>query len=1447
MATYNWIGGGGSTDWNDGSNWAGPNGANTGSPSTGDDAVVDTTDTITGPGAADDLDLVDAPTLAGDVTVQTAELNGAQVDLTGSLTTTTALTVDAGAITVEVGADLNTSNGSGDASATIDGGYVDVDSGNFEGAGVTVGDTSQSELDIEAGALATFTQPSTGVAALALGSQASGDGVVDVDDSTLTTGAITVGVDGSGTMQVDDGSAVMVSDNDPAGFAGVGLAENVGSDGSLTLSDMSSITVQAGAFNDGFDGDGTVEIDGGSTLSLDDTANGSLTIGSEADGTGDLSITDAGSALTVAAALVVGNDGVGALEADSGASVTANSVDVAAGDNDTPSGITLDGAGTTLTVTDSFTVGDAGTGTLAATDGAVIMASSLDVAAQITSGDTTMDTPSTVSLDGDGTKLTVTGAGFIGDGGYGGLSITGGAMASFDSLVVASQNSSGDPDPDNGVPSYIDVDGAGAMLTVTYTLFVGDAGYGYVDIVAGATVTADSLVVANQDTSGEYGELHATDTGVSGSPSGVFVNGPTSVLTITGNAFVGDGGYGYVHLIDGASMTAGFIDIADAATSGDPAALDPSFVEVEGEDSSLTVSGDVTVGDAGYGALTDLSGGATTIGGSLDIGKQASSGSLDDPGSAYPSLSFVGVDDGSTLKVAGSTIIGDAGDGAFVLSNGGVFTTEGSTLEVGSQAGGNGELFVYDDNTTLDFAGGLNLGDGGTGTASDEEGSTLTIGEQTTLGVQDGGDGTLNVDGDGSTAGLAGITVGNEGTGLVSLTTGGALSTDGLTIGAEDGSMGTVTVADTESSLDVGGDLVVGGSGTGVLTDDGPLTVDGTITIGAESSGTGTLTFNGTEFTSDKAATVGDAGNGLLIVQQGAAATFDSVEIASAPGSAGEVDVNAATLTTADDITVGDGGGGTLKLTASATLNTGGDATVGGLASGSVQSATVDTASIWAINGSLTIGDDGIGSVTVQGEAQAGVTGDVTLGAQDGASGVVTVTGSTSSSHSNVAYGGMLTVGANGDGSLSVLAGGQVAPSASGTGVIEIGAGATGSGMVTVSGTASELTGTVLAVGGTQDAAGGMGQLTVGSGGVVSAADIVVWGGGTIALQGGSVETDPITVYTGGTLSGYGAVSGDVTDDGTITTAGGVLKIANEMGGSGTVGFAGESSLSLSDLASDSGGLQTQDFDVTITAFGPGDTIEIAKSGLGAYGTITSAVATQAGANTNLALKDGGATVATLVLAGSYLLDNFTVALDPAAPNEIDLTVACFCRGTLILTERGEIPVEDLSIGGILVTASGEHRPIKWIGRRSYAGRFLTANPNVQPIRFRAGSLGDGLPRRDLLVSPEHAMFLDGMLIPARCLVNGRSIVPERNLKRVDYFHIELDSHDVLLAEGAPSETFVDDDSRGVFHNATEFGALYPDTPQTKLYCAPKANLGFELEAIRRRLVVVAGDIGQVA
>ena len=185
--------------------------------------------------------------------------------------------------------------------------------------------------------------------------------------------------------------------------------------------------------------------------------------------------------------------------------------------------------------------------------------------------------------------------------------------------------------------------------------------------------------------------------------------------------------------------------------------------------------------------------------------------------------------------------------------------------------------------------------------------------------------------------------------------------------------------------------------------------------------------------------------------------------------------------------------------------------------------------------------------------------------------------------------------------------------------------------------------------------------------------------------------------------------------------------------------------------------------------------------------------------------------------------------------------VLCFVRGTRIAVPGGHALVERLRIGMPVLTDAGEARPVRWIGRRSYAGAFLARNPGVQPVRVGAGAIADGVPVRDLLVSPRHALFLDGLLVPAETLVNGASITWCEGRAGVEYFHVELDSHDVLLAEGCPAESFADIGTRGLFQNAAEFHQLYPDAHGTTLPFTALTEHGEAFDAVRRRLDARAG------
>jgi hypothetical protein len=178
----------------------------------------------------------------------------------------------------------------------------------------------------------------------------------------------------------------------------------------------------------------------------------------------------------------------------------------------------------------------------------------------------------------------------------------------------------------------------------------------------------------------------------------------------------------------------------------------------------------------------------------------------------------------------------------------------------------------------------------------------------------------------------------------------------------------------------------------------------------------------------------------------------------------------------------------------------------------------------------------------------------------------------------------------------------------------------------------------------------------------------------------------------------------------------------------------------------------------------------------------------------------------------------------------------CLVTGTSVTTPEGSVCVEDLGIGCMVLTTAGA-RPVRWIGRISHAAENTAGNRAVLPIRIRQDALGDGSPRRDLWVSPEHAMLLDGVLVPAVLLVNGVSILQETSFDNLKYFHLEFDVHAVIYSEGAPSESFVDDGSRAMFDNASEYHSLYPDAlPEPAIYCAPRVEDGDELERIRKRL-----------
>jgi hypothetical protein len=192
--------------------------------------------------------------------------------------------------------------------------------------------------------------------------------------------------------------------------------------------------------------------------------------------------------------------------------------------------------------------------------------------------------------------------------------------------------------------------------------------------------------------------------------------------------------------------------------------------------------------------------------------------------------------------------------------------------------------------------------------------------------------------------------------------------------------------------------------------------------------------------------------------------------------------------------------------------------------------------------------------------------------------------------------------------------------------------------------------------------------------------------------------------------------------------------------------------------------------------------------------------------------------------------------------NLLTLEALCFAHGTHILTDRGEVLVEDLAIGDLVVTpgAKAECMPIRWISRQHYEGLRAHAG---QPIQIRAGALGEDLPLRDLRVSGDHCLLLDGHLVPAKLLVNGVTIVAETGHTLIDYVNIELDQHQAVLAEGVETEDYLDCGNRDRFDNANESSewlATRTARGQAAWHngtaCAPTLWDGPKLDALRARL-----------
>jgi collagen type I/II/III/V/XI/XXIV/XXVII alpha len=475
-------------------------------------------------------------------------------------------------------------------------------------------------------------------------------------------------------------------------------------------------------------------------------------------------------------------------------------------------------------------------------------------------------------------------------------------------------------------------------------------------------------------------------------------------------------------------------------------------------------------------------------------------------------------------------------------------------------------------------------------------------------------------------------------------------------------------------------------------------------------------------------------------------------------------------------------------------------------------------------NGELIVGNAGTGSLAVQNGASLG-SSFATLGEQSGATGSATLEDATWS-------GGLITIGKAGSGSLSVLPGGVL-------NFVELAIG--GGGLLTVSGTL-----------------GSAGAVLV-SGVTMTGGTLDVTQGGIAAVGAASGPTGAVLVETGYNFTGIGTLNGNVVLNSlgvlaATATAPGFLALTGDISGTGTVeplmtldlngAVTGGVSIAFTAPSVLQPGVLVLEVPTaeggTISGFAAGNSIDIPG------GSFTTALFT-AGTLTDpgtLVLSGGTDAPLSLLVAGGYAPHDFLATSDVFGTT---ITLApCFVTGTGIATNRGAVAVERLQAGMVVDATFAGPATVKWIGHRHVNCRNHPNPGKVAPVRVRAHAFGAGQPHRDLWLSPDHAVFIDGVLIPIHYLLNDATILQETR-DDVTYWHVELDRHDVILAEGLPCESYLDTGNRGAFSNGGATVQLRPDFAMgiwRSSSCARLVLDGAELQAARSWLLERAERLG---
>ena len=1006
---------------------------------------------------------------------------------------------------------------------------------------------------------------------------------------------------------------------------------------------------------------------------------------------------------------------------------------------------------------------------------------------------------------------------------------------------------------------------SGAGVALTPTLAMGGATVGTVDFYGGPSGTGVLDQALTASVVALQGKIELRYSGVIDTGAAYVTNVNTIVGKLNDSGVLAVGSAASGTLLEtgnfGARVDAGSLLI------GGNAGIHGSVYDTGGN--GITITGAATIGQAGTGGLTFAAGSDGTIGGNAYAGVSNGGRGLIDVNYSHLTVGgtlSAGISKGATAAItlasnAGMTVGGDLVAGIATSAAASIYLNASNMTVVGNLLAGVAQGAA----ASIDLAKGAGLtvgrdayiGQAGTAALTVGAGSYLVLNGATTAGILFvGSHGKVLEHGAYGVTANAVVMAAGAYLGLLS-------STHGIYLqGASDPAVATAPVelvANGFATLDgvnvapgahaLSGLIAVGDGAAGTLSVSDTASLKGAYTeVGVSAGDHGTLLVNTSANLSDTGKNVagglfvGVAGTGVATINLGEVSDALNAAIGVSTGGVGVVNVDGTNLATGvagywltGTLDVGVAGSGTLVVGNATSL--GGTVDVAamalGVSSGGVGQVTVQDYGSIADAGALVVGGAGsgsleidIGTVSVQGSLIAGdaAGGDGTINLAN-ASAALSVTGSAE-------------LGNAGSGTLLVGATSSLAlPN-----VVELGVLGTGVGVLSVSGTATQA-GTLLA------GLAGAGIVTIGSAGSLNDAGLVEvgaagTGSGTISILGGTLSAATIALGAAGTILGHGDIVYAFSSDnaGMIEASGGTLTVNGIIGGAGTLAVAPAAQL---DIASVSAPQIVQFEPGTGHEFlgllAPGSmagTIEgfnNTTTTIDLLGTKHTATQTETYDNAThvLTVSDGSSVEATLTFDASNTFTTFKLKADSAGTGTD--VVACYGMGTRIATSRGEVEVEHLQPGDLLATMSGALRPVVWIGRRSYGARFVEENPHLHPVRVRRDALGEGMPSRDLLLSPLHAILVDGVLVPVGALINGFTIVRERVASEVTYLHIELASHDIILAEGVPSETFIDEGSRGMFQNAHDYVAPAGGAP-APVPCRPRSIFGPRLDRIRARL-----------